>query len=64
MDLSDLRLAALNRAANDTRTDVNGQVFHALPEVITARATAYLKFLLSGMPDETPKPKAVPKKRR
>lgn len=63
MDVSELRLHALRQAADDTRTTIAGNFVHATPEVITARAEAYLDFLFNGMPPQKPKVKITAKKR-
>jgi len=66
MDLSDLRLHALQQASADCRFTVAGQACQAAPEVIATRARVYLEFLVNGMPARqypAPKQKA-PKKRR
>lgn len=62
MDLSELRLHALQQASTDCR---GPEGFQSEPEVITARAKSYLEFLINGMPAREPvsKPKA-PKKHR
>jgi hypothetical protein len=61
LDISELRLAALKQAADDTRTHMNGQIFHATPDVIRSRAEAYMSFLLDT-PAKGSKP--VAKKKR